>query len=81
MYLWDPSQGTKPVARLLGHQKAINHVTFSPDGSLIASAGWDNHTKIWSARFVFSMTPEAVTIANMMTNTEMANLSTRSEAT
>ncbi|KAL7960409.1 WD40 repeat-like protein [Trichoderma compactum] len=50
MYLWDPSQGTKPVARLLGHQKAINHVTFSPDGSLIASAGWDNHTKIWSAR-------------------------------
>lgn len=59
MYLWDPSQGTKPVARLLGHQKAINHVTFSPDGSLIASAGWDNHTKIWSARCVFSMTPEA----------------------
>ena len=53
MYLWDPSQGTKPVARLLGHQKAINHVTFSPDGSIIASAGWDNHTKIWSARFVF----------------------------
>ncbi|KAF5018201.1 hypothetical protein F66182_9828 [Fusarium sp. NRRL 66182] len=50
MYLWDPSQGTKPVARMLGHQKQVNHVTFSPDGSLIASAGWDNHTKIWSAR-------------------------------
>lgn len=52
MYLWDPSQGTKPVARLLGHQKQVNHVVFSPDGNLIASAGWDNHTKIWSARFV-----------------------------
>jgi ribosome assembly protein 4 len=50
MYLWDPSQGTQPVARLLGHQKAINHVTFSPNGGLIASAGWDNHTKLWSAR-------------------------------
>ncbi|GKT40587.1 ribosome assembly protein rrb1 [Colletotrichum spaethianum] len=50
MYLWDPSQGTKPVARMLGHQKQVNHVTFSPDGTLIASAGWDNHTKIWSAR-------------------------------
>ena len=50
MYLWDPSQGTKPVARLLGHQKQVNHVVFSPDGSLIASAGWDNHTKLWSAR-------------------------------
>ncbi|KAF7558746.1 hypothetical protein G7046_g5410 [Stylonectria norvegica] len=50
MYLWDPSQGTKPVARMLGHQKQVNHVTFSPDGSLIASAGWDNHTKVWNAR-------------------------------
>lgn len=51
MYLWDPSQGTKPVARMVGHQKQINHVTFSPDNTLIASAGWDNHTKIWSARY------------------------------
>ncbi|KAM5387976.1 hypothetical protein ACJA88_001236 [Fusarium oxysporum] len=50
MYLWDPAQSTKPVARMLGHQKQVNHVTFSPDGSLIASAGWDNHTKLWSAR-------------------------------
>ncbi|KAF7545679.1 hypothetical protein G7Z17_g8988 [Cylindrodendrum hubeiense] len=50
MYLWDPSQGTKPVARMLGHQKQINHVSFSPDGSLIASAGWDNHAKLWSGR-------------------------------
>ncbi|KAH7312572.1 WD40-repeat-containing domain protein [Stachybotrys elegans] len=50
MYLWSPSEGTKPVARLTGHQKQVNAVQFSPDGSLIASAGWDNHTKIWSAR-------------------------------
>lgn len=50
MYLWDPSQGTKPVARMMGHQKQVNHVTFSPDGSVIASTGWDNHTKIWNAR-------------------------------
>ncbi|PKS06320.1 hypothetical protein jhhlp_007068 [Lomentospora prolificans] len=50
MYLWNPSEGTKPVARLHGHQKQVNHVTFSPDGTLIASAAWDNHTKIWSAR-------------------------------
>ncbi|KAI5866526.1 YVTN repeat-like/Quino protein amine dehydrogenase [Durotheca rogersii] len=48
MYLWDPSQGTKPLARLLGHQKQVNHVSFSPDGNLIASAGWDNHIKIWA---------------------------------
>jgi ribosome assembly protein 4 len=51
MYLWDPgTMGHKPVARLHGHQKQVNHVAFSPDGTLIASAGWDNHTKIWNAR-------------------------------
>lgn len=50
MYLWEPSKSTKPVARMIGHQKQVNHVTFSPDGLKIASAGFDNHTKIWDAR-------------------------------
>ncbi|KAI0016422.1 WD40 repeat-like protein [Xylariomycetidae sp. FL0641] len=48
MYIWDPeTQGTKPVARMQGHQKQVNHVSFSPDGNLIASAGFDNAIKIW----------------------------------
>jgi len=47
MYLWEPSESTKPIARLLGHQKQINHATFSPDGFWIASSGWDNHVKLW----------------------------------
>lgn len=50
MYLWEPSKSTKPVARMLGHQKQVNHVEFSPDGLLIASAAFDNHTKLWNAR-------------------------------
>ncbi|SPQ18463.1 ccdd4571-0151-4a36-b04b-ff79eefb099c [Thermothielavioides terrestris] len=51
MYLWDPvNNGSKPVARLLGHQNKVNQVQFSPDGTLIASAGWDNSTKLWNAR-------------------------------
>lgn len=45
MYLWDPTNnGNKPVARLLGHQNKVNQCAFSPDGTMIASAGWDNHT-------------------------------------
>ena len=50
MYLWEPSKSTKPLERLLGHQKQVNHVTFSADGHYIASAGWDNHVKLWNAR-------------------------------
>ncbi|RKF65936.1 Ribosome assembly protein 4 [Golovinomyces cichoracearum] len=50
MYLWELSKGDKPIARMVGHQKQVNHVTFSPDGLLIASSGFDNHTKVWNGR-------------------------------
>lgn len=58
MYLWEPATSTKPLQRMVGHQKQVNHVTFSPDGTLIASAGFDNHIKLWSAKdgkFLFTL--------------------------
>ena len=58
IYLWTPSLSPKPVAKLLGHQKQVNHVTFSPDGLLIASSGWDNHVKLWNSHnghFLFTL--------------------------
>lgn len=58
MYLWEPFKSTKPIQRLLGHQKQVNHVTFSPDGFYIASTSFDNHIKLWSAqegKFIFTL--------------------------
>ena len=32
---------------MVGHQKPINHVQFSPDGRYIVSASFDNSLKLW----------------------------------
>ncbi|KAJ2504515.1 ribosome assembly [Coemansia sp. RSA 2049] len=58
MFLWDPLNSTKPIARLTGHQKVVNHVSYSPDGRLIASASFDNSVKLWdglTGKFIASL--------------------------
>ncbi|CUM67233.1 uncharacterized protein PRCAT00004926001 [Priceomyces carsonii] len=47
MYLWEPLKSSKPVCRMTGHQKLVNHVLFSPDGRRIVSSSFDNSIKIW----------------------------------
>lgn len=47
MFLWDPLRSAKPLARLTGHQKLVNHVVFSPDSRTLASASFDNSVKLW----------------------------------
>ncbi len=44
--LWDIVTGT-PVASMLAHDAGADTVSFSPDGSLLASGGRDNRIKIW----------------------------------
>uniref|UniRef100_A0A672KJV8 Notchless protein homolog 1 n=1 Tax=Sinocyclocheilus grahami TaxID=75366 RepID=A0A672KJV8_SINGR len=50
MFLWNPAEEKKPVARLTGHQALVNEVLFSPDTRLIASASFDKSIKIWDGK-------------------------------
>ena len=50
IYLWHPTDNKHPIKRLTGHQQAVNHIAFSPDGRYFASGSFDKKVKIWSGK-------------------------------
>ena len=48
LFLWTPETAKQPLTRLTGHQQLVNHISFSPDGRLFASASFDKKVKIWN---------------------------------
>lgn len=51
--LWDIEDASAPILLMewQAHNGHVCDVTFSPDGSCLASVGWDHQTKIWNINY------------------------------
>ena len=49
--IWRNSDNKQELIRTFsGHNKTISQIKYSPDGKILATAGWDNTVKLWNLK-------------------------------
>jgi WD40 repeat protein len=45
--VWSIAAPAAPLAELTGHTAVITSISYSPDGSTLASSSWDGMVRLW----------------------------------
>lgn len=64
----------KPFVRLLGHRARLGGLAFSPDGTWLATGGWDGDLRLWSTAAMTAPASEMVTEVEVGSGLKLARV-------